>query len=516
MSSGTAADAEYIHGSLTKASTDPERGVATRALRAESDSRFNARPQAVINSPDSVAAVESLGEGSAYVDLATGEDVTQGVNPSRVQTNMPNSSQVLNAPVTTAASWVTANTTDNKGLLGETNMSQITADFSRRVEAAAPGYRSRPVRDVESFASQIQRVIDAKTKAGKNFYKPVLDENGGPVFNKRGRRAQEKIADPGIADVMTALRMTSGEGSQLANALFSMQTASEPSRPVSSFSPGVKVNTGSMFGEKIDLGIAGRETQRAAFARSEDPDAARPQIGAIRERDEFGKVTAEEPAPTRQVMKGRSPEEAVATYVAQRKKNNEVVDPVKAESIRRGNASLRADQARTSEDSAMKRIMTQAGGDVDPSLARESQFIKEQLTRAPRKRGGELMSLRGSEASSAAASQPYDSNSNYDVASRFEDRFTQTGGPPSVAAPAFEPEPTNNTQAPIPQAAPAARGSGIEGNESVMSEIKRRLNSKTGRRIGYGGAAAGGLAALTAALTNSGEQERATEEAMYR
>ena len=209
--------------------------------------------------------------------------------------------------------------------------------------------------------------------------------------------------------------------------------------------------------------------------------------------------------------------------MAQRKKNNEPVDPVKAESIRRGNASLRADQARTSEDSAMKRIMTQAGGDVDPSLARESQFIKEQLTRAPRKRGGELATIPSSEMRpSVPATRAAGPEYKFDMLEDLKQRMAlsgnggQGGGPPSVATAAPEPEPTNNTQAPIPQAAPAARGSGIEGNESVMSEIKRRLNSKTGRRIGYGGAAAGGLAALTAALTNSGEQERATEEAMYR
>ena len=57
----------------------------------------------------------------------------------------------------------------------------------------------------------------------------------------------------------------------------------------------------------LTLGVAGRDTQRAAFARANDEDAQKPQIGAIRERDEFGGVTREEPPLKRAVMKGRTP-----------------------------------------------------------------------------------------------------------------------------------------------------------------------------------------------------------------
>ena len=358
---------EYLPGSLTRTYQDPDGGITIPTQMAEPDSIFGARPQAVVLNEDAVEIARALGDDvSAYVDVATGEGV-EGITPSRLQTNLPNTSQQVNAPVTTAASWVAQNLSEGKtgDVLRDTNMSQITADFSRRVEANAPGYRSRPVRTVEDFATQIQRVIDARSKAGKNFYEPAFDEQGQPIRTKAGRQKQTKVTDPGIADVLRLLRMTSGEQGQLANALYSMGVAGANSRPVSSFSPGVTVNTGSMFGEKTDIGIAGRDTQRAAFARGrsevfdEDEgyidltDAQRPQIGAVRERDEFGGVVREEPPLKRAVMKGRTPDEAVATYKAQRKKNNQPVDPVYAEKIRRENASLRADQAKLEEDRAV-------------------------------------------------------------------------------------------------------------------------------------------------------------------
>ena len=364
---GTTGDTEsipYIPGGLTSAKTDPDTGIATKALRAESDARFNARPQAVPFDEESAEIARSLGI-SGYVDANTGDEI--GVAPSKLQTNHPGTDVQINAPqsVTTAASWVGEHLRTGKtgDVLADTNMSQITSDFSRRVEAAAPGYRSRPVRTVQDFATQVQRVIDTRQAAGGNFYKPAVDAAGNPVLNAKGRQKQTKVSDPGISEVMRLLRFTSGEEGQLANALYTMETSGTGSRPVSSFSDGVSVNTGSMYGETLDVGVAGRDTQRAAFAKSgvrpdaprfdEDGmpidygDAQRPQIGAIRERDEFGGVTREEPPLTRAVMKGRTPDEAVATYKAQRAKNNQPVDQAYAKKIFDDNASLRRDQEKT-------------------------------------------------------------------------------------------------------------------------------------------------------------------------
>lgn len=384
---------EYLPGSLTKAYQDPEGGITIATQRgAEPDSIFGARPQAVIRNEEAVEVARSLGDDvSAYVDIATGEGV-EGVTPSRLQTNLPNTSQQVNAPVTTAASWIASNLAEGKtgDVLRDTNTSQITADFSRRVEAAAPGYRSRPVRTVDDFATQIQRVISARQDEGKNFYEPAFDDAGNPIRTKAGRQKQNKVTDPGIPDVLRLLRMSSGEQGQLANALYSIGLAGGQSRPVSSFSPGVTVTTGSMFGEKTDVGIAGRDTQRAAFARGRSTimddeeglidmsDAQRPQIGAIRKRDEFGGVTEEEPPLTRAVYKGRSPEEAEATYRAQRAKNGSPVDEEYAAKIRNDNASLRADQiAEEGRIEARQAARVGIGGQTPEKNLEDDQFFAD-------------------------------------------------------------------------------------------------------------------------------------------
>ena len=48
-------------------------------------------------------------------------------------------------------------------------------------------------------------------------------------------------------------------------------------------------------------------------------------------------------------------------------KKGEQVDPVKLEKYKRDNASLRADQSRLEEDSAVKRTMIQADTPMKPS-----------------------------------------------------------------------------------------------------------------------------------------------------
>lgn len=489
MSGQAGVDAiEYLPGSLTKTYQDPEGGITIATnTGAEPEHIFGARPQAVIQSEEAVEIARALGDDvSAYVDLGTGEGV-QGVTPARLQTNMPNTSQQVNAPVTTAASWVASNLKDGKtgDVLADTNISQITADFSRRVESAAPGYRSRPVRTVEDFSEQIGRVITARQAAGQNFYEPAFDDRGQPIYTRAGRQKQNKVAEPGVADVLRQLRMSSGEQGQLANALYTMQTSGMSPRPVDSFSPGVTVNTGSMFGEKLDLGIAPRDSQRAAFARANDETAQRPQIGAIRERDEFGGVVREEPPLTRAVMKGRTPDEAVATYKAQRAKNKQPVDPVYAEKIRRENESLRRDQANLEENNAVKRIMRQAGGDTDPRIQAEAQYIQESKKGpAPR--------------------------FNFDAVPQertgYQQRVDSMGIEPEFA----ERSPINGANAVTP---PGGQTEAVAPDPVVSSmrrEIAARVDQKRAKRrrdIGGYGAAGAGLAALTSALVGAGQPE---------
>lgn len=371
----------YIPGGLTSAKTHPDQGIAVKALRAESDARFNARPQAVQLDGDAREIAEALGI-SSYVDADSATQVYDeytgrlqngstpaevGVIPEKLNTNHAGSDVQINAPqtqtVTTAAKWVTDNLRNGKtgDMLADTNMSQITSDFSRRVQAAAPGYVAKTPTSVQEFDSLIQRVISQRSADGEPFYKPVVDDEGNAVRyasgKRKGRQKQQVVSDPGVAEVMRLLRFTSGEEGQLANALYSMSLAAEGSRPVGSFSDGVNVSMGSMFGEKLDVGTAGRDSTRAAFGRLPDTvideetgatvsnsDAQRPQIGGIREYDENGALVRQEKPIGRRVSKGRTPDEAVAVYRAQRAKNGQPVDEAYARQIADENASLRADQ----------------------------------------------------------------------------------------------------------------------------------------------------------------------------
>ena len=515
--------ADYLPGSLTKYNSDPDGGITIGTQMAEPDPIFGARPQAVQLSGDSAEIARALGDDvSGYVDLATGEGV-QGVTPSRLQTNLPNTSQQVNAPVTAAASWAASNIKEGKtgDVLADTNISQITADFSRRVEASAPRYRSRPVRTFDDFAVQIQRVIDGRASEGKNFYEPAYDEQGQPIRTRAGRQKQTKVTDPGISDVLRHLRMTSGEQGELANALYTMGMAGEGARPVTAFSDGVNVTTGSMFGEKLDVGVAGRDTQRAAFAKAglspdapeydddgmliDYGDAQRPQIGAIRERDEFGGVTREEPALKRAVMKGRSPDEAVATYAAQRKKNKQPVDPVYAEKIRSENASLRRDQAATEENQAVRRVIQKTG--AGPLPARQQQDEEFFSTPINKYNGSyrstpetAIVATRRPTEPVALQSSYYDGSSKYDVVSRFSEEFTGAGGgggvKPPVAAPAPAPEPNSNTNS---------------VSSALKREIAARVDQKRNARRRHIGGAAGagaGIAAVMAALSGGQQEEQ--------
>jgi hypothetical protein len=277
--------------------------------------------------------------------------------------------------------------------------------------------------------------------------------------------------------------MSEGEKNELANALLQQGLATEGKPQVS---PDVKVNFGGMFGSEVpDLGRP-RDTQAAAFARIPDfdrdgedvRDAQLPGIGSIRERSpETGLVTAQEPKPTRQVMKGRTPDEAVAVYTQQRKQKGEAVDPVYAEQIRRGNASLRADQARTDEDVAMKRILNKSAGSVDPRIASEAQFIKEQLAnKSPRFK---------------YSAQPSET----------------TGYEKQAASLGITPDPSRvvNSKAPAPK---QSAGGGGFMRESITNEINKRAGrEKLRNRVGYGAIGAGSLAAIAAALSG-GQQEQ--------
>ena len=466
---------EHIQGALTSAKTNPEQGVATRALRAEAESRFQRRPQAVrLNNSDAMAIAESLGI-SPYVDAETGLEIDTSA-PNRTQVNNPNSSQIVNAPqaVTDAAAWAASRQYSGEGdAVTQANITQATSDLARRTQAYAPGYRSTPATGLEDFATTIQRIIDRRQGQGKNFY-----------LRNAETGKNQKVA-PGIEPALQLLRMSEGEKNELANALLQQGLATEGRPQVSS---NVNVSFGGMFGSEVpDLGRP-RDTQAAAFGRIPDfdrdgedvRDAQLPAIGSIRERSpETGLITAQEPKPTRQVMKGRTPDEAVAVYTEQRREKGQAVDPVYAEKIRRGNASLRADQASTEENVAIKRLIGKAAGGVDPRIASEAQFIKEQLAiKAP---------------GFNYSAQPNES----------------TGYEKQVRSLGITPDPSrvvnSRREAPAPK---QASGGGGFMRESITNEINKRAGrEKLRNRVGYGAIGAGSLAAIAAALSG-GQQEQ--------
>ena len=324
---------------------------------------------------ESIAIARALGgDVSGYVDADTGIAIPTADRQSNAPSNIPNSSNELNAPQLTDSQKFIADRmfdagSDTGSGLRQVNLVQASSDFSRRVNAFAPSYRTQPVRDVASFENAVQTVIDAGQAQGKKFYlrNPETGKN-------------ERSLNPGVHEALQMLRMSEPEKADLANALFQLQSLKTSQNDgavgpgsnkalffanradqMTGVSPGVSVSTGGVPGSnRIDYAKPKSSTQRAAFARAQSQDAQEPFIGAI----------GEEPRTTRQVSKGRTPEQVEQVMREYAAKKGEQVDPVKLEKYKRDNASLRADQARVDEDAAVKRIIREADMPMSPSQER--------------------------------------------------------------------------------------------------------------------------------------------------
>ena len=209
-----------------------------------------------------------------------------------------------------------------------------------------------------------------------------------------------------------------------------------------------------------------------------------PIIGAIRERDSTGPIISEQPKPTRQVMKGRSPAEAVQVYAEQRRAKGEKPSRARGRQIYTENASLRRDQEKTNIMNSLRDLNQQSTtGAPPPRVAEDQAFSETEGGRATRQMElAEKMRLRG-----GTPIQGFD---------------TPGGGgptsPPPTAVSAPEPEPNNDTERAF--------------RTSVVEAIQKE-NQNRRRKIGYGAAGAGVLAGITAALTSGGQRE---EEVAYR
>ena len=332
---------------------------------------------------ESIAIARALGgDVSGYVDADTGIAIPTADRQSNAPSNIPNSSNELNAPQLTDSQKFIADrmfdSGDSTGSgLRQVNLVQASSDFSRRVNGFAPSYRTQPVRDVASFENAVQTVIDAGQAQGKKFYlrNPETGKN-------------ERSLNPGVHEALQMLRMSEPEKADLANALFQLQSlkTSQNDRQLgpgsnkalffankadqmTGVSPGVSLSTGGVPGSnRIDYAKPKSSTQRAAFARAESQGAQEPFIGAI----------GEEPRTTRQVSKGRTPEQVEQVMREYAAKKGEQVDPVKLEKYKRDNASLRADQARTEENLATRELMRRSeSGPLPPRQAEDAQFMSE-------------------------------------------------------------------------------------------------------------------------------------------
>ena len=297
---------------------------------------------------ESIAIARALGgDVSGYVDADTGIAIPTADRQSNAPSNIPNSSNELNAPQLTDSQKFIADRmfdagSDTGSGLRQVNLVQASSDFSRRVNGFAPSYRTQPVRDVASFENAVQTVIDAGQAQGKKFYlrNPETGKN-------------ERSLNPGVHEALQMLRMSEPEKADLANALFQLQSLKTSQNDgavgpgsnkalffanmadqMTGVSPGVSLSTGGVPGSnRIDYAKPKSSTQRAAFARAESQDAQEPFIGAI----------GEEPRTTRQVSKGRTPEQVEQVMREYAAKKGEQVDPVKLEKYKRDNAS--ADRA---------------------------------------------------------------------------------------------------------------------------------------------------------------------------
>ena len=331
--------------------------------------------EAVPLNEESIEIARALGgDVSGYVDADTGIAIPTADRQSNAPSNIPNSSNELNAPqLTDSQKFIADRMFDSGGDTGsglrQVNLVQATSDFSRRVNAFAPNYRTQPVRDVASFENAVQTVIDAGQAQGKKFYLKNAETG-----------KNERSLNPGVHEALQMLRMSEPEKADLANALFQLQSlkTSQSDRQLgpgsnkalffanmadqmTGLSPGVTLSTGGVPGSnRIDYAKPKSSTQRAAFARAESQGAQEPFIGAI----------GEEPRTTRQVSKGRTPEQVEQVMREYAAKKGEQVDPVKLEKYKRDNASLRADQSRLEEDRAVKRAIIKADTPMKPSEQR--------------------------------------------------------------------------------------------------------------------------------------------------
>ena len=262
----------------------------------------------VIRFRDDADLGSAIVRDGVYFDPVTNNPIAiQGpeVAPQFQGANTPNTAQAANAPhPQNASSWISANLPQPKapsptaipqvfGGAPQTDITLHTTNFAQRLRELdnfGLGQLSPNIRSAE----ELQRVTDYIIKKAQSMGKPLYlkDESG----------VNRVSTNPGVAEVMQLLRMSEGEKSNLANALFQLEAAQpsaarktyqsrsgEPTKGIIFDAP--EAIDGSMAATtdiaKIPAGstIKGpggkRVNIRTQLQQLDSPDAQKPLIGQI-------------------------------------------------------------------------------------------------------------------------------------------------------------------------------------------------------------------------------------------
>ena len=415
--------------------------------------------------------------------------------------NSSNTANMQNAPqLPRGYDWVAQNVGGSGGRPGATSFGEpsdvdITGtlrDFVRRVNTGEDDGIISDIRSMGEFEGAVDRVIQKAEQKGDSLFS----------FSTEAGKNTAATA-PGVDEVLNKLHYSSPDKARLAQALYQLSAAQEsgvnqdykdsyasrtagPTKDVNFGSIGDNLGLAKVRNEKVGKG-KNRKEVRAALSNLSDPDAAKPFIGAVEG----------EGAPRAQFLSAgaakMTPEQRIAKYGAA---NGGIANAVEA----------RAEEGRLAREERMK---PKSDPLATQQRALDSEFAEKGRQIELDKNAREIGELRRLQ---AAGKLNVPSNSSFNTDARFQS-ITEAPVPESIA-----PQPgasTGNQAAPGADAGRSYMSSpDMQDRGSSRRQIIDKLSTPRNRRIGYGAAAAGGIAGLASLI--SGEREEREEEAMYR
>ena len=183
--------------------------------------------------------------------------------------NKASTSNGLNAP-RDVRSWIELNRPDFRessssfGNYPQVDITQETTNFANKIRNLGQQLNmdglsnvSANVRTPEELQSAVDMVISGMAERGKTFYMK------NPETGKN-----EAVSNPGVAEVMQKLRMTSGDQVRLANAMFQMDAARRSQ---------VNQNANQAYDTRMTPGsssrVAGPQERNRQFVNYDSPEA---------------------------------------------------------------------------------------------------------------------------------------------------------------------------------------------------------------------------------------------------